>query len=71
VTVPEDYHENLIKGRHHLLDLPRPNTHIETVTYGDGGDSIACSTPLLTGGRTRVTRPLKLFDTDPPPPGRL
>ncbi len=37
VTVPEDYHENLIKRVAISSSIyPDPNTHIETVTYGDG-----------------------------------
>src|SRR5260370_6872570 len=40
---------------------PDPNTHIETVTYGDDGDSMRLLYTLLTGDGTRITRPLKLF----------
>ncbi len=40
---------------------PDPDTHIETVTYGDGGGSIARNYTLLTGQGTRLTRPLKLL----------
>ena len=40
---------------------PDPNTHIETVTYGDDGDSMRLLYTLLVGDGTRVTRPLKLL----------
>jgi cholesterol oxidase len=62
VTVPEDYHENLIKRVAITSSIyPDPNTHIETVTYGDGGDSMRMLYTLLTGDGTRATRPLKLL----------
>ena len=40
---------------------PDPDTHIETVTYGDGGGAMARNYTLLTGQGTRLTRPLKLL----------
>ena len=40
---------------------PDPDTHIETVTYGDGADAMARLYTLLTGQGTRLTRPLKLL----------
>jgi cholesterol oxidase len=40
---------------------PDPHTHIEPVTYGDGGGALAPLSTLLTGGGTRVTRPLKFL----------
>ncbi len=62
VTVPEDYSENLIQRVAITSSIyPDPNTHIETVTYGDGGDSMRLLYTLLTGDGTRVTRPLKLL----------
>jgi cholesterol oxidase len=39
---------------------PDPDTHIETVTYGDAGDSMAMLYTLTVGDGTRLTRPLKL-----------
>ena len=46
VTVPEDYHDDLAKRVAITSSIyPDPNTHIETVTYGDDGDSMHCSTP--------------------------
>jgi cholesterol oxidase len=62
VTVPEDYPENLIKRVAITSSIyPDPHTHVETVTYGDDGDSMRLLYTLLTGDGTRVTRPLKLL----------
>jgi len=62
VTVPEDYHENLIKRVAITSSIyPDPHTHIETVTYGDDGDSMRLLYTLLVGDGTRLTRPLKLL----------
>jgi len=62
VTVPEDYPDDLIRRVAITSSIyPDPNTHIETVTYGDGGDSMRLLYTLLTGDGTRVTRPLKLL----------
>src|SRR5450631_2444793 len=72
VTVPENYHDNLIKRVAITSSIyPDPNTHIETVTYGDGGDSMRLLYTLLTGDGTRVTRPLKLMGQILRHPGRL
>jgi cholesterol oxidase len=72
VTVPEDYPENLIKRVAISSSIyPDPNTHIETVTYGDDGDSMRMLYTLLTGDGTRVTRPLKLLGQLLRHPGRL
>jgi cholesterol oxidase len=40
---------------------PDPDTHIETVVYGDAADSISSLYTVLVGDGTRVTRPLKLL----------
>ena len=62
VTVPEDYHQDLIRRVAITSSIyPDPHTHIETVTYGDGGDSMRLLYTLLTGDGTRLTRPLKLL----------
>ena len=47
---------------------PDPDTHIETVTYGDAGDSMSALFTLLVGDGTRLTRPLKLLGADAAPP---
>jgi cholesterol oxidase len=60
VTVPEDYPEDLIKRVAISSSIyPDANTHIETVTYGDEGNSMHRFYTLLVGDGTRVTRPLK------------
>ncbi len=62
VTVPEDYPDDLIKRVAITSSIyPDPNTHIETVTYGDEGDSMHRLYTLLVGDGTRMTRPLKLL----------
>jgi cholesterol oxidase len=40
---------------------PDPDTHIETVVYGDAADSISSLYTVMVGDGTRVTRPLKLL----------
>jgi cholesterol oxidase len=40
---------------------PDPDTHIETVTYGEAGDAISRLYTLIVGDGTRVTRPLRLL----------
>ena len=62
VTVPKDYPDDLIKRVAITSSIyPDPNTHIETVTYGNDGDSIHRLYTLLVGDGTRLTRPLKLL----------
>jgi cholesterol oxidase len=62
VTVPEDYKDDMIKRVAITSSIyPDPHTHIETVTYGDDGDSMRLLYTLLTGDGTRITRPLKLL----------
>ena len=38
---------------------PDPDTHIEVVTYGHGGDAMSRLFTMMTGDGTRLTRPLK------------
>jgi cholesterol oxidase len=62
VTVPEDYPEDLTKRVAITSSIyPDPHTHIETVTYGEAGDSISTLYTLLVGNGSRMTRPLKLL----------
>jgi cholesterol oxidase len=62
VTVPADYPHDLIKRIAITSSIyPDPSTHIETVTYGDAGDSMHRLYTLMVGDGTRVTRPLKLL----------
>jgi cholesterol oxidase len=62
VTVPRDYPDELT----HRVSItssiyPDPDTHIETVTYGEAGDAISRLYTLIVGDGTRVTRPLRLL----------
>jgi cholesterol oxidase len=62
VTVPEDYPDDLVKRVAITSSIyPDPTTHIETVTYGNDGDSMHRLYTLLVGDGTRLTRPLKLL----------
>jgi cholesterol oxidase len=62
VTVPEDYPADLTKRVAITSSIyPDPHTHIETVTYGEAGDSMSTLYTLLVGNGSRVTRPLKLL----------
>jgi cholesterol oxidase len=62
VTVPEEYADDLIKRVAITSSIyPDPHTHIETVTYGEDGDSMHRLYTLLVGDGTRLTRPLKLL----------
>jgi cholesterol oxidase len=62
VRVPDDYPDDLTKRVAISSSIyPDPHTHIETVTYGEAGDSMSTLNTLLVGDGTRVTRPLKLL----------
>jgi cholesterol oxidase len=62
VRVPEDYPDDLTRRVAITSSIyPDPHTHIETVTYGEAGDSMSLLNTLLVGDGTRVTRPLKLL----------
>ena len=62
VTVPEHYREDLTKRVAITSSIyPDSHTHIETVTYGNDGDSMSRLFTLLVGDGTSVTRPLKLL----------
>jgi cholesterol oxidase len=62
VRVPKDYPDDLTKRVAITSSIyPDPHTHIETVTYGQAGDSMSLLNTLLVGDGTRVTRPLKLL----------
>ncbi len=62
VTVPEDYPDELIERVAITSSIyPDAHTHIETVTYGEDGDSMHRLNTVLVGRGTRVTRPLKLL----------
>ena len=61
VTLPDDRlnpaHDVAISASIH----PRPDTHIEFVTYGPKGDFMSTQFTLLTGEGSRLTRPLRLL----------
>ena len=62
VTVPQEQAANFTKRVAISSSIyPDPNTHIETVSYGEDGDSMRMFYTLLVGDGTRVTRPLKLL----------
>lgn len=62
VTVPEGYKDDLVRRVAITSSIyPDANTHIETVTYGNDGDSMRRLYTLLTGDGTRLTRPIKLL----------
>jgi cholesterol oxidase len=50
---------------------PDPQTHIETVVYGDAADSMSAIFTVLTGDGTRLTRPLRLAGAAARHPGRF
>lgn len=60
VTVPAGYPHDLTRRVAITSSIyPDPNTHIETVTYGDDGNSMHRLYTLMVGDGTRVTRPLR------------
>jgi cholesterol oxidase len=62
VTVPSDYPGELTRRVAITSSIyPDPDTHIETVTYGEAGDAISRLYTLIVGDGTRVTRPLRLL----------
>ncbi|HUA12599.1 MAG TPA: GMC family oxidoreductase [Solirubrobacteraceae bacterium] len=72
VTVPEGTEHDLTRRIAISSSIyPDANTHIETVTYGDAGNSMRLFYTLLTGAGTRVTRPLKLLGEIARHPRRL
>ena len=69
VTVPEDYPDDLTRRVAITSSIyPDAHTHIETVTYGNAGDSMSTLYTLLVGDGTELTRPLKLLGQIAPPP---
>jgi cholesterol oxidase len=62
VTVPEEQAAGFTKRVAITSSIyPDPHTHIETVSYGEDGDSMRLFYTLLVGDGTRLTRPLKLL----------
>jgi cholesterol oxidase len=71
VTLPDDQVDLIRRVAISSSVYPDPDTHIETVTYGDAGDSVNMLYTLMVGDGTRVTRPLKLLATIARHPVRL
>jgi cholesterol oxidase len=63
VTAPDDSVDYTKRVAITSSVYPDPDTHIETVIYGDKGGAIKTLYTLLVGDGTRVTRPLKLLAT--------
>jgi cholesterol oxidase len=59
VTAPDDSRDFTRSVAITSSIYPDPDTHIEVVTYGGGGDAISRLFTTMTGEGTRVTRPLK------------
>jgi cholesterol oxidase len=59
VTAPDDSRDFTESGAITSSIYPDPDTHIEPVTYGKGGDVMSRLLTHSTGPGTRVTRPLK------------
>ena len=59
VTAPDDERDFTKSIAITSSIYPEPDTHIETVTYGGGHNSLKPLYTLLTGDGTRRTRPLK------------
>jgi cholesterol oxidase len=72
VTVPSSYPEDLTKRIAITSSIyPDPHTHIETVSYGNGGDSMKTLFTMLVGDGSRISRPLKLLGAVARHPVRL
>jgi cholesterol oxidase len=59
VTAPDDSRDFTRSIAITSSMYPDPETHIEVVTYGHGGDAMSRLFTVMTGAGTRVTRPLK------------
>jgi cholesterol oxidase len=61
VTLPPDAADMTKRVAISSSVYPEPDTHIETVTYGEAGDAMNFLFTLLVGDGTKITRPLKLL----------
>jgi cholesterol oxidase len=59
VTAPDDGRDFAHSVAITSSIYPDPDTHIEVVTYGSGGDAMSRLFTVMTGNGTRLTRPLK------------
>lgn len=72
VTLPKGTSEDVIRRVAITGSIyPDPDTHIETVVYGDAGDAMSSIFTLLTGDGTKLSRPLKLVGAAARHPVRL
>ncbi|NLT05645.1 MAG: GMC family oxidoreductase [Solirubrobacterales bacterium] len=71
VTVPDDSVDYTRRVAITSSIYPDPDTHVETVVYGNEGGAVKLLQTLLVGDGTRVTRPLKLLGAILRHPGRL
>src|SRR5262249_14380671 len=74
VTAPDDARDFSRSVAITSSIYPDPDTHIEVVTYGEGGDAMAGTFTAMTGPGTKLTRPLKWLAAmarPPPRPRRL
>jgi cholesterol oxidase len=59
VTAPDDERDFSRSVAITSSIYPDPDTHIEVVTYGKGGDAMSGTFTAMTGAGTKLTRPLK------------
>ena len=59
VVAPDDSHDFSRSVAITSSIYPDPDTHIEVVTYGPGGDLMSRLFTTMTGAGTRITRPMK------------
>jgi cholesterol oxidase len=59
VTAPDDSRDFSRSVAITSSIYPDPDTHIEVVTYGEGGDAMSGTFTAMTGPGTKLTRPLK------------
>ena len=59
VTAPDDERDFSRSVAITSSIYPDPDTHIEVVTYGEGGDAMSGTFTAMTGAGTKLTRPLK------------
>src|SRR5207247_3694025 len=59
VTAPDDGRDFTRSVAITSSIYPDPDTHIEVVTYGRGGDAMSGQFTAMTGPGARLTRPLK------------
>ena len=71
VTLPRDAPDMTKRVAISSSVFPDPDTHIETVTYGDAGDAMSALYTLMVGDGSRLTRPVKLLGAAARHPVRL